>query len=83
MPMIVWWVRQIIFILAAIFFFLFGVHLLIASYSLKDPFSFVMTFFASNLIILISLVMVIAFGFQIIKYWKSRKKDDNAFISND
>ncbi len=46
---------------AACFFVWFGVALLLASYGLKDPFSFIMTFFAASLIILISLVMVLGF----------------------
>jgi len=71
-----WWIRQIVFILAAIFFVTFGIHLLIFSYSLNDPFSFVMTFFASNLIILISLVMLIAFCIQIWKVVKKVKNDN-------
>jgi hypothetical protein len=37
-----------------VFFLLFGIYLLILSYRLTDPLSFIMTFFASNLMILIS-----------------------------
>ena len=37
-----------------VFFLLFGIYLLIMSYRLTDPLSFIMTFFASNLMILIS-----------------------------
>jgi len=65
-----WWIRQIVLILVALFFTSFGVHVLISAYTLKDPFSFVLTFFASNLIILISLVMLIAFCIQV---WKAIK----------
>ncbi len=65
-----WWIRQIVFILAALFFTSFGIRVLISAYTLKDPFSFVLTFFASNLIILISLVMLVAFCIQI---WKVMK----------
>lgn len=57
----IWWVRQVLLILAGCFFLFFGIYLLIAAYHLKDPFSFIMTFFASNLIILISLVLLIGF----------------------
>lgn len=45
----------------ACFFVYFGISLLVASYRLKDPFSFIMTFFAANLMILISVVMVLGF----------------------
>ncbi len=74
MSPLIWWARQILFILAALFFLIFGIHLLISAYSLDDPFYFIMTFFASNLIILISLVMLVAFFFQI---GKVVKKDSN------
>lgn len=57
----IWWFRQILLILAGCFFLLFGIYLLIAAYHLKDPFTFIMTFFASNLIILISTVLLIGF----------------------
>ena len=48
----------------ACFFVFFRISLLAASYSLGDPFSFIMTFFAASLIILISIVMVIGFVFR-------------------
>jgi di/tricarboxylate transporter len=65
-----WWIRQFFFILVSIFFVLFGVHVLVSAYGLRDPFSFVLTFFASNLIILISLTMLFVFSMQI---WKTVK----------
>ena len=63
-----WWIRQVILSLAACFFLLFGVQVLISAYGLNDPFLFIMTFFSSNLIILISAVMLIAFILKMIKY---------------
>jgi hypothetical protein len=45
----------------ACFFVFFGISLLVASYKLGNPFSFIMTFFAASLIILISAVMVMGF----------------------
>jgi nitrogen fixation/metabolism regulation signal transduction histidine kinase len=69
-----WWMRQIAFILAALFFASFGVHVLVSAYSLQDPFSFIMTFFASNLIILISLSMLVVFCIQA---WKVIKEGLN------
>ena len=61
-------------ILAGCFFLAFGIHLLIAAYSLKDPFNFVMTFFASNLIILISAALLAGF---IVRIFKPRQETDN------
>jgi hypothetical protein len=45
----------------ALFFFAFGVCLLISAYQLKDPFAFILTFFASNLVILISAALGLGF----------------------
>ena len=58
---IFWWIRQILLILVGCGFLLFGVQILISAYSLKDPATFILTFFASNLIILISGVLVLGF----------------------
>jgi hypothetical protein len=70
---IYWWVRQFILILVSCFFLLFGIHILIASYQLKDPFSFVMTFFASNLMILISATLLVGFIIRMVKSYRSSK----------
>ena len=59
------WIKYIVLILLSGFFLLFGVQVLLAAYQLKDPFSFIMTFFASNFIILISLTLVIVFVCQV------------------
>jgi hypothetical protein len=62
---LLWWIRQVILVLLSIFFLMFGVDLLIASYSLDMPGWFIMTFFASNLIILISGTLLIGFILRI------------------
>ena len=56
-----WWLGQLLLTGIACFFVFFGITVLVASYDLGDPFSFVMTFFAASLMILISLVMVLGF----------------------
>jgi len=56
-----WWLGQLLLTGIACFFVFFGISLLAASYRLGDPFSFIMTFFAACLIILISAVMVLGF----------------------
>ncbi len=66
--------KLVLLILAGCFFMAFGIHLLIAAYSLKDPFNFVMTFFASNLIILISAALLAGF---IVRIFKPRQKADS------
>jgi hypothetical protein len=62
-----WWMRQVLFLALGCFFVFFGVHLLIAAYGLKDPFSFILTFFASSYIILISATLVIVFFYRMKK----------------
>ncbi len=69
-----WWIQQVILTLVGCFFLAFGIHLLISAYQLKDPFWFVMTFFASNLIILISAALLVGF---IIRMVSSSKSSDN------
>lgn len=70
----IWWAKQIILVLIGFFFFLFGIQILISAYQLKDPFSFIMTFFASNLIILISAAMIISFIYRMVLYHRNIHK---------
>ena len=74
MTHIFWWIRQILLILVGCGFLLFGVQILISAYSLKDPASFILTFFASNLIILISGVLVLGFINRIRLVLRNSKK---------
>lgn len=73
-----WWVRQALLTLAACFFLLFGIHVLISAYTLKDPYSFIMTFFASNLIILISATLLLGFVLRMIRVYRLSKETDAA-----
>ena len=59
------WLKIIFIGFLSIFFLIFGVNELIASYSLRDPHVFVMYFFSSNLLILISAVGLIYSLFQL------------------
>jgi hypothetical protein len=70
-----WWIRQVILTLAGCFFLVFGIHLLISAYQLKNPFWFVMTFFASNLIILISATLLVGFIMRMVS--SSKASDEN------
>jgi len=69
---IFWWIKQIILALLGCFFLIFGINLLISAYQLKDPFSFIMTFFSSNLIILISATLLIGFICRMINLHKNK-----------
>jgi hypothetical protein len=66
-------VRQVVLIAVGCFFVVFGVQLLISAYQINNPFLFVMTFFASNLIILISAALVVGF---VIRMLKSEEKGE-------
>ena len=59
------WVQYIIIEILSLVFLIFGADTLIGSYSLKNPMEFIMYFFSSSLIILISLVGIIYPIFQI------------------
>ena len=76
MSIIFWLIRQVVLILIGAFFLYYGVQLLISSYDLKDPFVFIMTFFASNFIILISATLVFGFTYRIIMALRQSKKND-------
>jgi hypothetical protein len=62
-----WWLGQVLLTGIACFFACFGGSLLVASYGLGDPFSFIMTFFAASLMTLISLVMVMGFVLRMLR----------------
>jgi hypothetical protein len=71
-----WWIRQAMLTLAACFFVVFGIYVLIGAYTLKDPYSFILTFFASNLMILISATLLLGFVLRMIRVYKLSKETD-------
>ena len=75
----VWWVKQIILIVLGGFYLYFGVHLLIASYQLNNPFHFLLTFFASNFIILISAALLIGFVYRMVVAYRYIKNINSTF----
>jgi len=48
------WVRNILIGVLSSFFLFWGITLLISAYNMKNPMEFIMVFFASNFIVLIS-----------------------------
>ena len=62
-----WWIRNVGLAAGGLFFLLFGIQLLVAAYNLNNPSYFILTFFASNLIILISAVLVLGFILRMVK----------------
>ena len=72
-----WWLRQIVLILVGSFFLYYGIELLISSYGLNDPYTFLMTFFASNFIILISGALVIGFAYRMVVVYRNIKNTES------
>lgn len=71
----IWWIKNIALVLLSCFFLLFGIMVLISAYKLNDPFNFIMSFFSSNLIILISATLLFGFLYRI--YRRLRKTDSS------
>jgi len=61
------WLSRSIFTALSVFFLFFGIDLLRAAYRLEAPFMFIATFFASNLIILISAVLLLGFVLSMVR----------------
>lgn len=59
-----------VLLLISFLFLLFGVQVLFSAYRLKDPFEFIMTFFASNLIILISVALGLGFALRLWRHYR-------------
>ena len=65
-----WWIWQSVLIFVTLFFLVLGIEILIKSYKLNDPFYFIMIFFSSNLIILISAVLMAGFIYRMISVYR-------------
>ncbi|MBW2655775.1 MAG: hypothetical protein JRC91_12875 [Deltaproteobacteria bacterium] len=76
-----WWIFQVGLMLISVFFLIFGFDLIIGAYSLKDPFSFIMTFFSASFIILISLALAISFLIKMIRVYRQINTPKNNNLS--
>jgi fucose 4-O-acetylase-like acetyltransferase len=56
---LVWWTVAAASAILSIFFLFVGISLCRAAYDLEHPYQFILTFFSSNLIILISLAILL------------------------
>ena len=74
----IWLVKQIVLVILGGFYLYFGIHLLISSYQMNNPLAFMLTFFASNLIILISAALLVGFIYRIIVVYRHLKRKDTA-----
>lgn len=69
-----WWIRQIILILIAGFYLILGIQLLISAYRLNNPASFILTFYASNFMILFSAALLVGFIYRVVVTYRRSKK---------
>ena len=69
-----WWIRQIILILIAGFYLIFGIQLLISAYQLNEPGTFILTFYASNFMILFSGALLVGFIYRLVTTYRRSKK---------
>ncbi len=68
-----WWFKQAVIAILSIFFLILGVETLVASFGLANPLTFIMAFFSSNLIILISLVGILYLVLQVCTLLKQKQ----------
>jgi membrane protein implicated in regulation of membrane protease activity len=67
------WLTRILLTLGACFFLMFGIHVLVASFYLTDPFMFIMSFFGSSLMVLISAAILAGLIARTIREMRSGK----------
>lgn len=76
----IWWIKNIALVLLSCFFLLFGIMVLISAYKLNNPFDFIMSFFSSNLIILISATLLFGFLYRIYRRLRNLDNSDDESI---
>jgi len=68
-----WWIRNAVIALGSVFFLAFGVESLVSAYRLRNAHEFIVYFFSSSFIILISLVGLLYPVLQIHAFLRARK----------
>lgn len=66
-----WWAKQIAVGFLSVVFLFFGVGILFSAYQIQNPHEFILVFFGSNLIILISITGVIYAAYRIYSCFKN------------
>ena len=72
-----WWGKNILIAIVSLFFLLFGTEALIGSFYLKNPLEFIIYFFSSSFMVLVSIVGIIYPAFQVHALFKPRKLDND------
>lgn len=75
-----WWTKHLLIGVFSVFFLMFGIDLLISTYRLNNPHEFIMGFFASNLIIMISAVGVLYPAIRIFARLRTKNVDEDDTI---
>ena len=68
-----WWGKNILIAFCALFFLVFGIETLIGAFLLKNPLEFIMYFFSSSFMVLVSLAGILYPTFQVHAFFKTRK----------
>ncbi|HBB18006.1 MAG TPA: hypothetical protein DCZ97_13760 [Syntrophus sp. (in: bacteria)] len=72
-----WWGKNILIALFALFFLVFGIETLIGSFLLKNPLEFIIYFFSSSFMVLVSLVGILYPTLKIYALFKTRKHSND------
>lgn len=78
MNLCLWWGKNILIVLFASFFLVFGIETLIGSFLLKNPIEFIMYFFSASFMILVSVAGILYPTFQIHAFLKTRKSQNGS-----
>jgi len=77
-----WWFWQTILVLICVFFLILGIQILIKSYQMNNPAYFMMIFFSSNLMILISVVLMAGLVYRMFGVYRlvhgNKKNNENS-----
>lgn len=68
-----WWGKNILIALFALFFLAFGIETLVGAFLLKNPLEFIMYFFSASFMVLVSLAGILYPAFQVHAFFKTRK----------
>lgn len=71
-----WWGKNILITIFSLFFLVFGMETLVGAFYLKNPLEFIMYFFSSCLMVLVSLVGIVYPAFQVHALFRPRKTDN-------
>ena len=62
-----WWALKLFIGMVSLFFFVWGIDVLVFSYTLNNPLEFLMYFFSSSMLILVSAVGIIYCAFKVLR----------------